>query len=237
MAERKRVAIMQPYFLPYIGYWQLMHSVDVFVVYDNIKFTKKGWINRNRYLLDGADAIFSIPLTKGSDYLSIAERRVADSFESEGKKLIRKLESAYRKAPFFDEGMEVFRSCVEMPDRNLFEFIFKSILKVKATLKIDTELVISSELEINCDLVGQDRVIATCKALAATDYINPIGGMALYSKQVFSDAGIQLHFQRVRPYQFLQFDQEFIPHLSIIDVLMFNGRIGAQAMLPKMDLC
>ena len=58
----RTLGIMQPYFLPYIGYWQLLSAVDQFVVYDNIKYTKKGWINRNRFLRDGTDAVFTIPL-------------------------------------------------------------------------------------------------------------------------------------------------------------------------------
>ena len=64
----KKLGVMQPYFLPYIGYFQLIEAADVFVVYDNIKYTKKGWINRNRMLRNGSDMVFSLPLKKDSDF-------------------------------------------------------------------------------------------------------------------------------------------------------------------------
>ena len=213
-----------------------MYRVSTFVVYDDIEFTKKGWINRNRYLHDGRDDIFSIPVKKDSDYLYVVERQLAGTFATEKQKLVRKLESAYRKAPFFDEGMAILKSCLECDDCNLFTFIYHSIQKIKTALKIDTELVISSKLKIDRETKGQDRVIAICKALAATDYINPIGGTALYNKQSFSDEGINLHFQCVTPLKYRQFNHNFIPNLSIIDVLMFLGVDGTRPLLGEMTL-
>src|SRR5690554_2832006 len=105
MFHDHRIAIMQPYFLPYLGYWQLLNCVDTFVVYDDVEFTKKGWIHRNRYLSNGSDQMFSLPLKKDSDYLDVRDRYLADSWESEKIKLRRKIEGAYKKAPYFSEGM------------------------------------------------------------------------------------------------------------------------------------
>ena len=96
-----KLAIMQPYFLPYIGYFQLIAAVDQFIVYDNIKYTKKGWINRNRLLQNGTDTVFSIPLSKDSDALDIRERQIAADFRRD--KLLKQIAEAYRKAPYFGQ--------------------------------------------------------------------------------------------------------------------------------------
>ncbi len=96
-----KVAIMQPYFLPYIGYFQLINAVDKFVIYDNIEFTKKGWINRNRILVNGKDEFISLPITKASDFLHANQRYLASNFENEKNKILRKIKESYRKAPYF----------------------------------------------------------------------------------------------------------------------------------------
>ena len=107
----KTVAIMQPYFLPYIGYWQLMHASDIFVVYDNIKYTKKGWINRNRYLSNGQIKLFSIPLIKASDSLQIRDRYLSETYPLESKKLLRKIKAAYNKSKNFHACFSVIEKC------------------------------------------------------------------------------------------------------------------------------
>ncbi len=236
MGSKTKVAIMQPYFLPYIGYWQLINAVDVFVIYDDIQYTKKGWVNRNRFLNNGKDELFSIPLKKDSDYLNIAGRFIADSFDKDKLKLLRKFETAYRKADFYRDGMNLLKECFSYGNNNLFDFIFYSVQRVAASLEIDTKIVVSSTLGIDGALKGQDRVIATCQAVNATDYINPIGGLMLYDKQAFSNANIQLYFQQVNEVRYPQFKNEFIPYLSIIDVIMFNGVEGARDFLDCMEL-
>jgi hypothetical protein len=237
MLGQNRVAIMQPYFLPYIGYWQLMSYVDIFVVYDDIEYTKKGWINRNRYLLNGRPETFTLPLKKDSDYLDVRERRLSESFAHEKEKLARRLESAYRKAPFFREGKEFLDEVLSDTDVNLFQFIFQSIKIGHDRLGMKTRLVVSSSLAVPRQLSGPDRVIATCQALGATDYINPIGGIELYDKADFSSAGIKLHFQKVRPIIYSQFSHPFIPNLSVVDLLMFCGSNRVRELLLEMDLC
>jgi hypothetical protein len=236
MSDNIKVAIMQPYFLPYIGYWQLINAVDIFVIYDNIQFTKKGWINRNRFLNNGKDELFSLSLKKDSDYLEVVDRFIADSFDKDKIKLLRKIESAYRKAPFFQEGMSILSDCFSYENKNLFEFIFNSVKTVKNKLDIETKMVVSSSLDVEYALKGQDRVIAICQALNATDYINPIGGLELYDKQDFLNVGIQLYFQKVQEVVYPQFNHEFVPYLSIIDVIMFNGVDGAKSFLGCMKL-
>src|SRR6188768_4511537 len=110
------IAIMQPYLFPYIGYFQLMAAVDEFVVYDNIEFTKKGWINRNRILVNGKDTFITLPLKKGSDYLNVNDRYLADSWLTDRTKLMNKVTEAYRKAPQFNLAYPVIKKCIFFED-------------------------------------------------------------------------------------------------------------------------
>ncbi len=215
-----RVAIMQPYFLPYIGYFQLISSVDLFVVYDNIKYTKKGWINRNRMLQNDTDVMFSLPLTSGSDALDVRQRELARDFNRE--KLLGQIESAYRRAPYFLQTFALIQQIVRQEERNLFGFLHYSIVKICEYLEIATKIIISSSISIDHDLKGQQKVLALCDGVGATTYVNTIGGLDLYSKDDFSARGIQLKFIRSNPFEYVQFGKEFVPWLSIIDVLMFN---------------
>lgn len=218
-----KIAIMQPYFVPYIGYFQLINAVDQFVIYDNIKYTKKGWINRNRILVDDKDEYITLPIRKDSDYLHVDQRKLADSFADDKCKILRKLAYAYRKAPHYDAVYALMERILEKPENNLFEFIYKSVTEISKFLEIDTKFVISSTLPVDHELKAQDRVIAICKALNTTTYINPPGGVDLYSKETFQENGIALEFLQSEPIRYTQFKNDFIASLSIIDVMMFNS--------------
>lgn len=217
-----KLAIMQPYFLPYIGYWQLIAEVDTFVVYDNIKYTKKGWINRNRFLKNGVEAVFSLPLRKDSDFLNVNQRFLADSFDRGD--LLNRFQEAYRKAPEFCSVMPLMEAIIQNPASNLFEFIFTSIKSVCEFLGIRTPMVVSSTIDCNHSLKSAERVQAICKTLGAGIYVNPIGGVELYSKEDFTAQGIDLKFLKTLPYEYPQGENAFVPWLSILDVLMWNGK-------------
>ena len=219
-----KVAIMQPYFFPYIGYFQLINAVEKFIVYDNIQYTKKGWINRNRILVNGKDEYISVPLKKDSDYLNIGQRVLASTWSQDKRKLINKISEVYRKAPFFDESRIVFERCINFENDNLFDFILNSIKIINEHLNIETQIIISSDLKIDHGLKAVDKVLAICETLNAKTYVNPIGGIDLYKKEVFLDRGIELNFLKANNILYKQFNSSFSPFLSIIDVIMFNGK-------------
>ena len=216
-----KVAIMQPYFFPYIGYFQLIAAVDKFIVYDNIKYTKKGWINRNRMLLNGSDAMFSLPLKRDSDHLYVAQRELSDDFDS--NKLLNQLKGAYFSAPYFDQTYSLMEGVIRCRERNLFKYIYNAIVRTCDYLGIQTEIIISSNIAINHELKSQDKVISLCKAAKADTYINTIGGKELYLKEDFKRSGIELQFIKSNPFIYPQFKAEFVPWLSIVDVMMFNS--------------
>lgn len=208
--------------MPYIGYFQLINTVDKFVLYDNIEYTKKGWINRNRILVNGKDEYITLPLKKDSDYLHVNQRFLSDNFNVEIKKTLNKIGEVYRKAPQYTQTMRLLNEIFLYEEKNLFKFIKHSIFRLLSFLDINTEIVISSELNIQHVLKSEDKVLAICKKLKSNTYINPIGGVSLYSHSTFKQKQINLLFLKSNPIQYHQFNKEFIPWLSIIDVLMFN---------------
>lgn len=232
----KRVAIMQPYFLPYVGYFHLINSVDEFVIYDNIQYTKKGWVNRNRILVNGSDKLLTLPLKKDSDYLDVKDRVLADNWEAEKIKILNQIMVSYKKAPYFDEVFSIVDSIFKLPNNNLFEFILESLYKICVYLEIDTKITISSDVDIDHTLRSRDKVIAICKKLNASTYINAIGGQELYDIQDFNNEGLNLKFIKSPPLNYKQFKNEFIPWLSILDVLMFNKKSDITKYLTQYTL-
>jgi len=229
-----KVAIMQPYFFPYIGYFQLIAAVDMFIVYDNIKYTKKGWISRNRMLQNGKDVVFSLPLKSDSDYLDVCERRLSADFNRD--KLLNQFKAAYRRAPYFELTLPLIEQIVRYEDTNLFRFLRHSIVKTCEHLGIVTEIRISSDIAIDHRLKGQEKVLAICEAVGANIYVNAVGGMELYSKEIFREKGIDLKFIKPKPFEYEQFGSTFVPWLSIIDVMMFNPLPVIQGQLFQCDL-
>lgn len=211
---------MQPYFLPYIGYFQLIGAVDAFIVYDNIKYTKKGWINRNRIADRSNEHMISLPLKAGSDSLDVRERELAESFD--GNKLLQRFSGAYRGAQQYEAVFGLLMSIMQKDSRNLFEFIHTSLQHVCAYTRITTPMIVSSTMPIDHTLKGKDKVLALCKELGAKHYINPIGGLDLYDKAEFAAQGVKLSFLQSQEFVYPRMGGVFIPWLSIVDVLMFN---------------
>jgi hypothetical protein len=219
-----KVAIMQPYFFPYIGYFQLINSVDKFIIYDNIQYTKKGWINRNRILVNKKDQLITLPIKKDSDYLNVVERELSKSWEIDKNKMLNVIKSSYNKAPYFQDTFELISKCLNNPETNLFKFIYDSIISINNYLEIKTPIIISSTIDADHTLKSQDKVLSLCKKQNADIYINSIGGVELYDKETFRNNSIKLNFIKSNSIQYKQFNNEFISWLSIIDVMMFNSK-------------
>lgn len=222
-----KLAIMQPYFLPYIGYFQLIAAVDVFVLYDNIEYTKKGFINRNYILKNGKSVVITLPLASDSDYLDVCERRLANNFSR--VKMLNQFNEAYRRAPYFSEAFFLLEDIILYESSNLFQFLWHSIAKICTYFGIATEIRISSKIAIDHALKNQDKVLAICEAVSAKTYVNSMGGMALYSTKLFQNKGLDLKFLRSKPFEYTQLGANFVPLLSIVDVLMFNSRENIKA--------
>jgi hypothetical protein len=234
--SEKKIAIMQPYFFPYIGYFQLINAVDEFIVYDNIEYTKKGWISRNRILVNGVDTYISLPLKKDSDFLHVKDRFLAETWDIERKKILNRIAESYRRAPFFNETYRVLEHCIMYEEQNLFKFILNSVQTMVHYLNIKTKFKVSSTLSIDHNLKSEDKVLAICEEEQAGVYINPIGGASLYDKDRFRLHNIELQFQKSNYINYKQLGNEFIPWLSIIDVLMCNSKKEVLDFLNEFEL-
>ncbi|MFC4817366.1 WbqC family protein [Flavobacterium sp. GCM10023249] len=230
-----RVAIMQPYFMPYIGYFQLINAVDVFVIYDDVNYIKKGWINRNTILVNNKSFLFSVSLKDASQNKLINEISVSDVNKWK-KDLLKTLNLSYKKAPFYADVFPMLERIISFEESNLAAYIMYSIQELCDYLKIDTQLVRSSEIGKNNDLKGESKIIDICVKLNASEYINAIGGMELYTKSHFMEKKINLHFLKSENIAYKQFKDEFRPWLSIIDVIMFNSIEESRKFLNKFEL-
>ena len=223
---------MQPYFFPYIGYWQLLSAVDTFVIYDDVNFIKKGYINRNSILNDGHEQRITLELIGVSQNKLIKEIEVGFNRE----KILKNITHAYKKAPEYKKVFPLIRNILENPEKNLAKFLGNSIQKISGYLEINTKIIYSSDIEKDCTLKAQVKILDICQRLGASHYINAVGGQELYSQEVFRNKEIELHFLQTELLEYKQFKNEFVPYLSIIDVMMFNSKEVTQKMLNSYKL-
>ncbi|MGV7223097.1 MAG: WbqC family protein [Nitrospinales bacterium] len=214
-----KLGIMQPYFFPYIGYWQLINAVDKFVVYDDVTFIKQGWINRNLILVNNKKHLITLETFGASSNRLINRVEVG----KRKNKILKTIEQNYCKAPYFKNSFFLIEKAMECKEENIASFLLNSIRLVSGYLGIKTKILMSSEIEKNNHLNGEEKVIEICKKLHATEYYNPVGGRELYSHSKFTSQNIKLFFIQSLPFQYVQFNSTFVPNLSIIDLLMFNS--------------
>ena len=227
---------MQPYFMPYIGYFQLIAHVDKFIIYDDVNYINRGWVNRNRMLLNGSDHMFTIPLVGASQNKLIKEIEVSPDSKWRSK-MVKSFELAYRKAPHFEEVKPLIDSIVSIEERNLSKFIVHGLREVCGYLSIDTPIEESSSKYDNRHLSGMDRILDICRLEGASAYTNPINGHTLYSFKAFEDQAIELSFIAAQKSSYPQFNKdEFVPFLSILDHLMFNSKNELEQQLGKFVL-
>lgn len=226
---------MQPYFFPYIGYWQLLNAVDTYVIYDDVNFIKGGWINRNRILANGKPQNINVILDKPSSNKRINETKIKNDRHCYGK-ILKTLELSYRRAPQYDDVIQFLEPVLSFQADNLGDYLSNSIRAVCSYLEISTRILLSSEIEKDSELKAQDKVLDICTRLGATVYYNATGGKGLYEVAAFQEKGIGLKFLQTDAISYNQFKDEFVPNLSIIDVMMFNSTKTIKGMLEMFAL-
>ena len=232
-----KLAIMQPYFLPYVGYMQLVDAVDTFVLYDDVAFINRGWINRNRLLINGQEYLFTVPLKDASQNKRINEVHLADDPKWRNK-LLKTIEQGYRKAPYYQTVMPLTEKIINFTTDSIADLIYVSLVELHQYLHLSTRLVQSSAIYDNVSLKAQERILDICRQEKATQYINPIGGTELYDKPTFAQEGIELSFIKANTVEYPQINNrnEFIPWLSIIDLLMMQDVPTVKTMLGAYEL-
>lgn len=227
-----KLAVMQPYFVPYIGYFQLINAVDMFVIFDDVNYMNRGWVNRNRILLNGQPHYVTLCLSAASQCKKIND--LVLKFDS--RKMLKTIYHSYCKAKYFSSVQPLVERILTYEEENLAKYITNSIREVAEYLGIKGKLINASVEHIRQDLKGRDRIITMCKHYGAAQYYNAIGGMSLYNKEEFKAEGIDLKFLKTKDFSYKQFGNDFVPSLSIIDVLMFNSRDEVINLLDQYEL-
>lgn len=225
-------AIMQPYFFPYIGYYQLAYAVEKFVFLDDVNYIKKGYINRNSILSQGNRFDFSIPVEKISQNRKIHEHNYTGDFS----KFLSMLENSYKKSPHFDTAMPLIEHIVLDRNLNVAEKNSKSLIDVFGYLKIHRNFLFSSQIDENPDEKGQNRILKICKKTGITQYRNAIGGQSLYDASTFRASNIELKFIQSHATTYPQGHPDFIANLSMIDMLMNCNKSELENALNKYSL-
>ena len=232
----KKVAIMQPYLFPYIGYWQLLAAVDEFVLLDDVQYINRGWINRNRILVEGRDHLFSFSVKKDSQQKKINERFFAEDFSVDRTRFLRTLQCSYRKAPYFGPVFSLVERSLEFSAENLARNLGGNIALLSDYLQIKTPVRYASDIDCDKQLKAQAYILELTRRLQGNVYVNLSGGKQLYDQAVFRQNAIELLFIQTEQIEYQQFGQPFVPFLSIIDVMMFNSPVEIRAMLGRYQL-
>ena len=228
-----KLGIMQPYFMPYIGYFQLMKAVDKYVVYDDVNYIKGGWANRNHILINGEKEMFTVTLQKASQNKLFNEIVIGDDF----KKLMKTLQMNYSRAINFDQTMVLMERIISFPNKQLAVFIANSFREILSYLAVETEILMSSEIPKDNSLRGKDKIIQICEILGADTYYNAVGGKNLYDQEEFREHGITLNFVDSLPQVYSQLHtREFVSGLSMVDVLMNNTKDEVNRLLDSFQL-
>ena len=227
-----RIAVQQPYFFPYLEYFQLINAVQKFVVYDDVNFIKRGWINRNRILMNGEIHRFTLHLHGASQNRLINEITVGENKE----KILKTIFCAYKKAPYFSENFPLVESVLLSREKNLCLFLSEMLMQLASYFGINATFNYSSEIPKDKTLKGQQKVLEICKLENAKEYINLPGGSKLYDQNMFGQVNISIKFLQKATTTYPQFKKQFIPGLSIIDVLMFNSGTRVKEFLDQYKL-
>lgn len=226
---------MQPYIFPYIGYYQLIASVDKFIIYDDVNYINKGWIDRNRIIVNSKPHLFKIPLRKKSQNLKICQLELTPTHKKWHDKFMKTLVQNYSKSDYFEEANTFISRLLDNNTNNFSEFLFNSIHEVSNKLDIKANFFSSRKYD-NQDISGQNRILDICIKEGATEYINLPGGQGLYSKELFNKKGIKLSFLNIKEFRYKQNTDKFVPSLSIIDLLMNININDIKRLIQKYNL-
>lgn len=232
-----KIAIMQPYVFPFIGYFQLINAVDIFVFYDDVNFIKRGWINRNRILVKNEASLFSIPLKKISQNKLINEIEI-DMNEKWIKRFLKTITQNYKEAPNYDKTFEIISNILlNRKDDRISTLAIESVTEITKYLELNTILKTSSKNYSNSiNLRKEERLLSICNEIGADHYVNASGGINLYEKSYFNKNGVYLSYIQNELSFYHQFGKQFVKGLSIIDVLMFNSSEEVRLLLNNYKL-
>ena len=213
----------------------MIHAVDTFVIFDDVNYINRGWINRNYLLADGKKHLFTLKLSKSSQNTLIRDIHILNT-ENNREKILKTITYNYSRAPFFSHIINLVQKILLKRSTQLDEYLSFGLSEISHYLDIHTPFINSSSLKKTQGLIASDKIIEIVKIMKADTYINPIGGTVLYNKEYFKKKGVDLFFLESKEIIYRQFKNQFVPKLSIIDVLMFNSKDHIRKMLQNYSL-
>ena len=232
----RKVAIMQPYLFPYLGYFQLIAAADEFWLLDDVQFIQRGWMHRNRLLVGGQEWLFTIPVNKHPRMDLICNITFGQAAAFALAKLTKTMVNSYARAPYISSATDFVSATAERITNadgpaDFTETTRFGLEQTCAALGIDTVIRCTSSLSLDPELTGQARVIAACRAIGAESYVNMIGGKALYDAENFAEADLSLWFLNPVLPPYTQGKGTFVPGLSILDLI---ARLPANEISPML---
>lgn len=233
-----RIGIMQPYFMPYIGYFSLIKHVDLYILFDSVQFIRHGWVERNRILKQtGGWQYISVPLEKHSRDTIIKDIRINNDIKWK-EKIIAQL-THYKKAPYYCEVINLLKQLFKEDYEDIVSLNLSSLKLICSYIGINTPISIFSKMDIEVNSVQEadEWALEICKKIPGTkEYWNAIGGINFFDRNKYTSANIDLKFQKVNLEIYKQKGDTFEPGLSIIDVMMFNSNEEINKMLDKYEI-
>lgn len=226
---------MQPYFFPYLGYFDLINCTDHWIVFDTVQYIRHGWVNRNRILHPTAGWQYIIvPLKKHAREALIQEVEIAYQ-TGWVEKLIGQLQHYRQKAPYFTETLTLIEECLASHEHSISRLNVSILERVCARLGLSFNYTFFSEMNLPLGAVEEpgDWALRIAEALAASEYVNPPGGAELFDESTFKASGIKLNIRHLPPFHYLCRGYQFVPNLSIIDLLMWNTPETIRQYLDK----
>lgn len=233
-----KVAIMQPYFMPYIGYFSLIEHADKFILFDVVQFIRHGWIERNRILKPSEGwQYIKVPLEKHSRDMTIKEIRINNHIDWKVQ-ILRQLEHYKKRAPFYTDVCTLLQDCFDTQESSIVELNARLLSKTCEYIGIEFNYDIFSEMDIRIGEVTHagEWALRISEALQAAEYINPIGGVEIFDKKQFEKANIGLKFIKANLREYNQKRDAFESGLSIIDVMMYNSKEEIQKMVKEYEI-
>ncbi len=230
-----KLGIMQPYFFPYIGYFQLIRAVDLWIAFDDIQFIDKGWINRNRILHPETAKewqFITLPLAKRGQFDKISDIRIKSDVDWRSQ-ILGKLTAYKKRAPYYKKTRDFVHRCFDTDENNLAKFVIKTLKMTSEYIGIQTPIEVQSEMELHLGKIEHPGqwALRISEAVGADEYINPIGGIDIFKQEEFESVGVKLSFLHPMPASYSQRRDGFVSGLSIIDVMMFNAPEAVRELL------
>ncbi|WP_435579662.1 WbqC family protein [Gilvibacter sp.] len=233
-----RLGIMQPYFLPYLGYFALIQQVDAFILFDTPQFIRHGWIERNQILKQNGEKLYiKVPLQKHSRETAIKDV-VINEEQNWQQTILSQLGPYKKRAPYFKMVTELLEKIFVLETQSIVALNKRSLEVICGYLEIDTPIQVFSQMELEVAEVNapDEWALNICKALGANSYYNPTGGMEFFSREKYQNEGIELKFLEFKASNYEQLGNPFVPYLSVLDVMMFNSPAEINKMMEQINL-